>query len=336
MTSRASRRTAGNLEITEGASGTYTVVLDTEPVGDVTVAIVPPSGGDLTVDPPSLTFTTQNWDSARTVTVTAGHDSDKRNDVVTIVNEAAGADYLTSRHRALVAVTVIDDDKTVPGAPRGLSAVAGNAQVRLSWQRPADDGGHGITGYEVRVGSGGWTPTGSTATSYVVSGLTNSVTYAFAVRARNTLGPGAASNPVSAAPVPLVLTVHAEHTTVDEGSLRARFRVELSDPTDGAVFRYSITSTGVELASNNPRRVRYSGAGPLLVTVRLIDDDVIEPDGSVTLRLLAGDGYSVGSPRVAMVRVRDDDGGRGAGCAGRTGGFRRLGVVAAGPLADAD
>ena len=59
------------LTIEEGDSGTYTVVLGTEPAGDVTVTVGGVTDTDVTLDKTVLTFTTQNWGTAQTVTVTA-------------------------------------------------------------------------------------------------------------------------------------------------------------------------------------------------------------------------------------------------------------------------
>ena len=64
------RVTPRELTIEEGEEGTYTVVLNTEPTADVTVAVT--AGGDLTVMPGSLDFTTLDWDTAQEVTVTVG------------------------------------------------------------------------------------------------------------------------------------------------------------------------------------------------------------------------------------------------------------------------
>ena len=42
---------------------------------------------------------------------------------------------------------------TVPGAPAGLTATAGDGQVTLSWAAPASDGGSPVTGYNVYKGT---------------------------------------------------------------------------------------------------------------------------------------------------------------------------------------
>ena len=54
----------------------YTVALDTEPTATVTVTVAGHAGTDVTPNPTTLTFTTSNWDTAQTVTVTAGDDAD--------------------------------------------------------------------------------------------------------------------------------------------------------------------------------------------------------------------------------------------------------------------
>ncbi len=46
----------------EGGSGSYTLVLGTQPAGDVTVT-VGGTAGDVTVDSATLTFTAANYDT---------------------------------------------------------------------------------------------------------------------------------------------------------------------------------------------------------------------------------------------------------------------------------
>ena len=52
-----------SLNIAEGGSGDYSVVLTSEPTADVTIESRAPAGSDLTVNPSSLTFTSGDWDS---------------------------------------------------------------------------------------------------------------------------------------------------------------------------------------------------------------------------------------------------------------------------------
>jgi putative nucleotidyltransferase with HDIG domain len=87
---------------------------------------------------------------------------------------------------------------TVPSAPTGVSALAGDGQVALSWVAP-NNGGSPITSYTVVAYVNGviqtqWTFP-SSATSEVVTGLTNGTTYVFTVIASNAVGPSTPSAP---------------------------------------------------------------------------------------------------------------------------------------------
>ena len=86
---------------------------------------------------------------------------------------------------------------TAPGAPTGVGGSAGDASVALSWTAPASNGGSAITGYRVTpyIGATAQTPvlTGSAATTFTVTGLTNGTAYTFTVAAINAVGTGADS-----------------------------------------------------------------------------------------------------------------------------------------------
>lgn len=82
---------------------------------------------------------------------------------------------------------------TVPGAPAGLAATAGDSLINAVWGPPADNGGATISGYEVRirVSGGAWgaaTPVAQASRSF--TGLTNGTAYEVGVRALNDQGPG--------------------------------------------------------------------------------------------------------------------------------------------------
>jgi predicted phage tail protein len=89
---------------------------------------------------------------------------------------------------------------TAPGAPTGLTASAGNAQVSLSWKAPGSDGGAAVTGYRIYQGTGTKPAASVTGTSTTVEGLTNGTTYSFTVTAVNQAGEGPGSGPASATP----------------------------------------------------------------------------------------------------------------------------------------
>ena len=97
------------------AGDSYTVVLDSQPTATVTVTVAGHAGTDVTLSPTSLTFTSTNWGTAQTVTVTAGDDADTANESVSLTHSAASTD---SEYQGItiagVAVTVTDNDAADP------------------------------------------------------------------------------------------------------------------------------------------------------------------------------------------------------------------------------
>jgi len=91
-----------------------------------------------------------------------------------------------------------------PSAPSGLAAAAGNAQVVLTWQAPASNGGSAITSYKVYRGTTAGSETLLTTLgnvlTYTDSAVTNGQTYFYQVTATNALGESAKSSEVSAIP----------------------------------------------------------------------------------------------------------------------------------------
>ena len=86
-----------------------------------------------------------------------------------------------------------------PSAPTAVVATPGNTQVTVTFAVPASNGGSPITGYTVTPNPAtvGWVDSnaGSTATTHLITNLTNGTAYTFTVRATNVNGTGAASAP---------------------------------------------------------------------------------------------------------------------------------------------
>ena len=92
---------------------TYMVKLRTQPTGDVTVTVTAPS--ELTVDPATLTFTPDDWETAQAVTVTAVDDDDALPPGTgtvdyTITHSATGGGYDAAPGDTFTAK--VDDDGT--------------------------------------------------------------------------------------------------------------------------------------------------------------------------------------------------------------------------------
>ena len=175
----------------------YTVALDTEPTADVTVTVAGHAGTDVTPNPTTLTFTASNWDTAQTVTVTAGDDADTTDDSVALTHSAASAD---SGYGGIaideVAVTVSDNDTA---RVTGLTVTPGDARLAVNWAAVDN-----ATGYKVQWKSGGqdyntgdrqFTVPSGTTTSHTITGLANGTEYTARVSATRT---GANDGPPSA------------------------------------------------------------------------------------------------------------------------------------------
>ena len=118
--------TPTSLEVTEGATGTYSIVLDSQPVGDgdgnVTVTVSGASG-DVTVDPSQLTFTATTWFRAQEVEVSAADDPDgEPDDPVTLSHTVRGGDY--DRQRVDNVRVTIRENET-----RGITATPASLPI---------------------------------------------------------------------------------------------------------------------------------------------------------------------------------------------------------------
>ncbi len=104
----------------------------------------------------------------------------------------------------------------VPAAPTALTAVAGNAQVALSWSASS-----GATSYDVLrslVSGSGYTSAGTAlTTNFTDRSLTNGTTYFYVVSAHNAAGDSGPSNEVSAMPQAVVAIGNARIYFIDIG-----------------------------------------------------------------------------------------------------------------------
>ena len=109
-----------DVTVAEGSTNTYTLVLGTQPTGDVLVTIIDPTDNDVfETDPASLTFTVDNWNSPQTVTVRALPDDDANDDTGTVTHGVSGADYSQTPAITVDDVMVTSTD----GDTRGVEIV---------------------------------------------------------------------------------------------------------------------------------------------------------------------------------------------------------------------
>jgi hypothetical protein len=104
-------QSGGNTTVTEGgATDTYTIRLNSKPTANVTVNLSGTS--QASVSPTTMTFTTTNWNTAKTATVTAVNDTlEEGNHTSSIAHSVTSSDTLYNGFTvASLTVNIIDND----------------------------------------------------------------------------------------------------------------------------------------------------------------------------------------------------------------------------------
>jgi hypothetical protein len=171
-----------------GGTDTFTVVLDSAPIADVTIDLASSDSSEASVAPLQLTFTTSNWATPQTVTVTGIDDAISDGDIAYTIttSTATSSDALYSGlDAANVSATNTDDDP--PAAPAFLTATATSASaVQVNWGAVP-----GATSYQVYRNT---TLVHTTAdTSFLDSPLSANTTYLYQVLAKR----GSAESPLT-------------------------------------------------------------------------------------------------------------------------------------------
>ncbi len=161
---------------------------------------------------------------------------------------------------------------TVPGAPRGVTATAGNAQATVSFSAPASNGGSPITSYTVTSSPGNITAT-EASSPITVPGLTNGTAYTFTVTATNAIGTGPASAPsnsVTWGPIISVGPISVNFGSVRVGSTSNAKTVTIKNTGNEDLIINSISMTGANqsefIQTNNCSTVPAQSSCPITVT----------------------------------------------------------------------
>jgi len=109
----------------------YTVKLNTEPTGDVTITPVSINPTDAATISKAIIFTTANWRNEQTITVTGKEDDNTINEGFTLHHEVTGADYESNSVSAIdIKIEMLDNDR--PGvslSPTTILTVPETGQV---------------------------------------------------------------------------------------------------------------------------------------------------------------------------------------------------------------
>ncbi len=93
-----------SLTITEGASGRLSASLLSEPFGDVLITLSGYESTDITVTPPSISFTPLDWARSQDVTLQSVKDANLTDEVVTLRLTASGGRYDGQQKEVLVTI----------------------------------------------------------------------------------------------------------------------------------------------------------------------------------------------------------------------------------------
>jgi glucose/arabinose dehydrogenase len=278
------------LQINEGANGSFTVALQTPPASNVTVTVSRLFGdSDITVQAGTvLVFTPQNYNAPQTVTIAAAEDADSVHDVATFAIQGQGG-------RRLVAVTAIDND---PAAPVITSTPITVAVVNAAYTYDVSASGNPAPSFSLVTGPAGltidqstgvisWTPSSTgnfDVTVRAANGVQPDATQSFTITVNPDQPPTAVlSQPVSGATVSGANSEFFGTAFDDVGCVKAEFYID-------GVLRYTDV--------NNQNHYHFGGGHLLWDTTQL-------SNGTHTLRFVVYD--TAGRTGFAEVSVTVDN-----------------------------
>ena len=271
------------LALTEGTSGSYTLRLNSQPSGPVTVAVGAPTNTDVTGAPSSLTFAAGAWNTAQTVTVSVASDTDGLNETATVTHTATSSDsnYTIATARPAEHVTVTVTDANPPGLAVTPTALA------LTEEHATDGSGT----YTVRLNAlpGGLVTVSVTSGNAAVTVAPGALTYS--ATTWNTAQAVTATAVADANPTGETVTVtHAVSGTADTTSYPTTLALTAADVTvtvtdddvPGLVVSATdLTTNGVNEGSTATYTVRLNtqpaGTGPQTVTVTVRSNNADVP-----------------------------------------------------------
>ncbi len=315
--------------VTEGGDVIFTVSADPVPSYDlpVNVGVAQEMGatGDRVAEARFDTVTIRAGRSSAAWTVTTLSDDVARADGEAVGRVLSGYDYRLGA-RTKVAVALIDDDggtADTDDAPEPTSVTTQPEPQGVTIALVAEVKGH-IAHFKARNHGAGvrdWTLVldrleGRTGMSDadIAAWLARSRQYGWQDGIQTLPKVQAALAALAAVPDPQqqpatmpVVTIAADAASVTEGGTAAFTLTAAPPPPADLTVSVTVATTGDYGIAGASRTVTIPPAGSFTLTLATTGDTADEPDGSVTVTVADGAGYTVGSSASGTVAVRDDD-----------------------------
>ena len=313
--------------VTEGGDVTFTVTSDPAPSYDlpvnVGVAQEMGAGGNRVAEARFGTVTIRAGRSSAAWTVTTLSDDVARADGEAVGRVLSGYDYRLGA-RTKVAVALIDDDggtADADDAPEPTSLTTQTEPQGVTIALVAEVKGH-IAHFKARNHGAGvrdWTLIldrleGRTGMSdaAIAAWLARSRQYGWQDGIQTLPKVQAALAALAAVPqqqpatLPVV-TIAADAPSVTEGGTAAFTLTATPPPPADLTVTVGVAATGDYGIAAESRTVTIPTTGSFTLTLATAGDSTDEPDGSVTVTVADGAGYTVGASASGSVAIRDDD-----------------------------
>ncbi len=319
--------TAGSA-ITEGGTASFTVTVDPAPEEALTVNVTISQDGDFGATTGSQTVSIPTSGSA-TISVATSDDSADEPDGSVSATVNGGDGYTVSTSQSSASVSVSDDDDPIitpevsiiatSGATEGGSATfalqadpppAADLSVSATVTATGDFGV--VTGQRtVTISSVGGVTVDVATTDDSIDESDGAITLTLNPGDGYTVGsPASSTADILDDDDPVVVTpeVNIMGSVGGTEGGTATFTVT-ANPAPAADLQVSVTVTasGDFGVSTGAQTITIPSGGSATVSIPTTDDSADEPNGSITLTLNAGNGYTVGALASETVAIVDDD-----------------------------
>ncbi len=305
--------------ISEGGGASFTLKADPVPTAPLEVTVTVATEGDYGITTGERTVTIPTTGSYDLTLTTTNDETDESDGSVTVTVDAGEGYTIGSDSTGTIAIE--DDDAPAMVLPAAHPVMKYAALVKRFYDRITDSHEHGDSA------SGGWNKRFLKAMGHpeYINYPQTAVTVADATQMWNHGGPGA--NTAWDGTVDAVtyaeqyfagLTVVPPPTTEPEVTIEAGSGVSegggasftlKADPAPAAPLQVGVTigADGDFGITAGEQTVTIPTTGSYTLSLTTDNDGTDEPDGSVTVTVNAGTGYTVGAASTGTVAITDDD-----------------------------